>query len=128
MVTQPSAKSAVIRNTGALRTLRLRHREMIFDLEGLHDPGIAAVLPLNPGLQTSFPWLSNIANNFETYKFNSLSVEFIPAVGTSTDGALSIAPDYDATDNDELLSKRTLLAFEDTVRGPLWQAFTMTSS
>jgi len=33
--------------------------------------------PINPGIATSFPWLSNIARNYEEYIFDGLVYEFV---------------------------------------------------
>jgi hypothetical protein len=100
---------------------------MVNDITGLETPGMFLTKQLNPGLSGSFPWLSAIANRFETYTMNSFEVMYIPAVGTDTAGALTMAPDYDAADDNHLSTKRILLSFEDSVRGPLWETFSMIS-
>lgn len=54
--------------------LTISHREYIRDIYGnsenepFHNQGI----DLNPGLEASFPWLSQVAQNFEEYDFKQL--------------------------------------------------------
>lgn len=53
----------------------VRHREYICDV----SPSVAFTMQtfaLNPGLQSSFPWLSQMANSFEEYKWRGLLFEF----------------------------------------------------
>ena len=50
---------------------------------------IQEVLPINPGLPTSFPWLSQIAANYTMYEFHILEYEFESScteIGASTNG------------------------------------------
>ena len=62
--------------------------------------------PLNPGLRSSFPWLSQIAVNFDQYRwrgvifgFRSTSSDSVLSTNASTSlGSVSLATDYDASD------------------------------
>jgi hypothetical protein len=58
--------------------------------------------PLNPGMSITFPWLSTIAQGYESYKPNGIIFEFKSTAssfnGTSSLGGLAMATDYDATD------------------------------
>lgn len=49
----------------------------------------------NPGLSTSFPWLSNIAVNYTKYKFKELYLEYVPSCPTSTPGTIYFGFDPD---------------------------------
>jgi len=83
---------------------RIRHREYITDI----NSSIAfatQVLALNPGLSTTFPWLSQVANQFETYKFhgvvfylNSTSATAVSSTNTAL-GVWGIVTQYDPTDD-----------------------------
>lgn len=126
----PAAKSAQITNRGALRSITLTHREYVQQIvvsEG-GGPNQVTKIPLQPGLETSFPWLSAISRRFESYRFTRLMFEYIPDVGSTTDGSLAICPDYDPADDNQHASKATLLSFEDAVRGPLWTPLRMVCS
>lgn len=121
-VNKPAAKSVQVRNTGAMRTMRINHTEYIGYISVSPDKGDNQIskFEIQPGSQTTFPWLSSIARRFESYKFNRLSFKYIPDVGTTTDGSIALCPDYDASDDNSQASRATLLTFEDSVRGPLW--------
>jgi len=53
---------------------------------------------INPGLMTTFPWLSNIAGSFDRYMFKRLVFRYKPTCPTTTTGQVVFAWDYDALD------------------------------
>lgn len=60
------------------------------------------VFPINPGLSTTFPFLSQLAQNFTMYKFEGLMFQYKPQTGESGQtsnslGKVIMACDYDAT-------------------------------
>lgn len=122
-VSVPSGMSNVITNKGALKTMRIRHREFVKDLTTNGTANQLSIMRVNPGNTTMFPWLSSIANRFESYVFNGLRFNYVPSVGTTSTGAIALAPDYDAADDNSGISKPKLLTFDDSVRGPLWKGF-----
>lgn len=81
---------------------KVRHREYIGDVVGSTLFSATTYL-VNPGLNTSFPWLSNIASNFEQYRFSGLVYEFKSTCGdalSSTNNALGtviLTADYNVT-------------------------------
>jgi len=80
--------------------LVIKHREFICSI----TPTTAAFeslkfLPLNPGMATTFPWLSQIAKYFEEYEFHQLIFEFKSVVTTgnaSAKGTVLMATQYNA--------------------------------
>jgi len=71
------------------RSTRICHREYIGDL--ISGPTGAPTLfdtwenvGVNPGLLDSFAWLSQIAQNYDTYKFNGIVYEFKSMSGSAT--------------------------------------------
>jgi len=78
-------------------SIRVVHREPLGTQLGYTNFTVAS-FAANPGLTATFPWLSKIAQNFETYKFNKLNVEFITSVGSNIGGSICIAPDYNSAD------------------------------
>jgi hypothetical protein len=126
-VRQPVSKGKQIVNKGALKNIRIRHTEYLKDLYYIAVDG-NIIIPINPGLAAVFPWLSGIAERFETYRFNALTFRYITAVSTTTDGAISLVPDYDAADDNTLVSKVKLFSYEDAARGPIWQNLNMNCS
>ncbi len=64
------------------------HREYLGDISG--TAGFNNTLyPLNPGISTTFPWLSSVAQNYQEYRFHGLVFEFRSLI---TDFVTSGAP------------------------------------
>lgn len=58
------------------RSVRISHREFLSDITG--SIGFQnRVYTINPGSQSTFPWLSNIAYMFQSYKLHGLIFEFV---------------------------------------------------
>jgi hypothetical protein len=84
---------------------RLHHREYITDILTTNAPTFnISAFAINPGLNATFPWLSQIASNYEQYKFHGLIFEF---KSTSADalnstntalGTVILATEYDTYD------------------------------
>lgn len=80
--------------------VRIRHREYINDITTGPVAGAFALqsLPVNPALVQSFPYLANIAQNFEEYRFRGLVFEFVssasPYLASSAMGTLVVAMEY----------------------------------
>lgn len=55
--------------------VRIRHREFIQDVSS-STSFVNQLFSINAGLASTFPWLSQIAPNFEQYKFHGLIFEF----------------------------------------------------
>jgi len=114
--------------TPAMRTvgrggLRVNHTEFFADI-GTANTGFALTAnspyAINPGNESMFPWLTDIAQRFETYKFHSLRFRYEPMVPTTTGGAIYIAVDFDATDPAPT-SKLNMLSYKGAARAPVWE-------
>lgn len=57
---------------------RIRHREYLFDVITSSTIGqfTNTVVPIQPGLLSSFPWFSALAENYEEYTINGMVFEF----------------------------------------------------
>jgi len=83
--------------------IRLQHREMLGNIKSSSN-FVNYFTDINPGLPNMFPWLSQIAQNFEMYKFHGLIFEFVSTSGdalSSTNTALGkiiMATDYNVLD------------------------------
>lgn len=80
------------------KSCRVTHREFIGNVIGSTAFAIAASFAVNPGLLASFPWLSGIAQNWETYKFRYLRLCYYTRTGTGVPGSVILAHDPDASD------------------------------
>jgi hypothetical protein len=84
-----------------------------FDIQGLN---------LNPGVSSSFPWLSQIARNFEEYRFSGLVFEYktlsVDAIAASTVnvGSVFMACDYNVL-HGPFTSKQAVENYEFSVSG-----------
>jgi len=84
----------------------ITHREYIKDIfSGVGSPSAFNIekFPLNPGLSTTFPWLSAIASNYEEYELQGCVFEFKSNSGESVSsantalGSVIMATMYDPT-------------------------------
>lgn len=77
----------------------VRNKEFITNIHGSDIFHIQHYLPINPGNEKTFPWLSKIASNFSQYRFEGLSFHFVSTSGnitvTQALGNLTMAVDYD---------------------------------
>jgi len=78
------------------------HREFLGDLSG-QTGFFNNTYPLNPGLATSFPWLSTIAANYQQYRFHGLMFEFrseiTDFVTSGAPGIIVMTTNYNADQN-----------------------------
>ncbi len=70
---------------------------------------------LNPGLEYSFPWLSAIASNFESYKFHGLRFHYIPTTNLNAIGNLYMTPVIDPNQSVPVPSRELLSEFSNVV-------------
>jgi len=77
--------------------IRVRHKELFDDLSGSIFFSLKK-FPINPGRPEIFPWLSQISQNYESYRFNKLRFEFKTLAPTATQGTVALSVDYDAAD------------------------------
>jgi hypothetical protein len=88
---------------------------------GVNGFTILSKIFLNPGLATSFPWLSQIASNFAEYEWIQLVFEFKSMVpdGTSTGaGSIVMATDYNPGGSD-FTSKSMMENYEHPTSGKI---------
>jgi len=67
----------------------INHREYIADMFGPSVPFANTSFALNPALQGTFPWLSQVACNYDEYEFTQLLFEYRSTttdIGTTTNG------------------------------------------
>jgi len=107
-------------------SVRIRHREFLNDILGSKDFDNTS-FPINPGLKVTFPWLSDIANRFESYKFHELKFEYDPTCTSITPGSVLMAVDFDASDK-KAASKQNMMSYHNAVRSAPWSCVEYTSS
>lgn len=102
-----------------LNSASITHREYIGDVNGT-VAFAANSFAVNPGNPAVFPWLSQIAQRYESYVFHSLHFEFETVASTLTAGSVLMACDYDAADAAPA-DKQTLMSYAQATRGAPWQ-------
>lgn len=99
--TRGTAPSSSFGDDGTL--IRLKRREFIGDVMTGSVAGAFAnySYPLNPGLPSTFPFLSQLAANYEEYCFDGLVFEFVtsasPYISTSALGTIIASMEYNAS-------------------------------
>lgn len=128
------SRAVVSAQTKVLRTARPRmmtarngdcrivHREYITDLEaGANSPSSFSLeaIAINPGQSSTFQWLSRIAKNFESYRFEKLHFCYETEAPSSLGGTLLLAIDYDSADPPPT-SKQQAMTYRESVRSAPW--------
>jgi hypothetical protein len=103
---------------------RIVHREYIQDLTAQASSpslfNVAANLPVNPGQAVTFPWLSQVAKSFESYRFNRLDFVYATEAPSTLGGTQILTLDYDATDAPPT-GKQQALDLRAAVRSAPWK-------
>lgn len=102
-------------------SVTVTHQEYISDIFG---PGVKngtsvpfenSAYPLNPGMEKTFPWLSQIASNFEEYEFKQLLFHYTSTISDGNNqngqcGTLTMATDYNAA-HEPFSDKQEMLGY-----------------
>lgn len=101
---------------------RVVHRELIGSVSGGASTAFSvnSTFALNPGLSSTFPWLSIIAEAWEQYRFNSLKVCYYTRCSTQTAGSVLLVTDYDAADPAPA-TEFIASSYEDTAEDAPWK-------
>lgn len=101
-------------------SVRIRHKELVASVNGTVSFDVPVSLSLNPGLATTFPWLSTQAQGWERYRFHRLVFRYLTRTATSSAGSVMLVPDYDPADS-EPTSEQIASAYEDAVEDAPWK-------
>lgn len=105
---------------------RIVHREYLGEVS-LESTFKSTRYAINPGLPQSFPWLSSIAQRYESYRFEALRFCYETSSPSSQKGTVLLVPDYDSLDAAPV-SKVQALAYRNSARAQPWLSFCQTSS
>jgi hypothetical protein len=121
MASAPSAMAAEFRNIGPRASVVHRRSELVAKITATTDTYSNVLdLYINPGLPATFPWLSQIAQNYEMYRFRKLRFRYEPASATAIGGFVSVIPATDALENPPS-TLQAAYSFEGTVQGAVWK-------
>jgi hypothetical protein len=102
----------------------IRHREYFSDVRASAEFEVNK-LWLNPGNEDLFPWLSQIALRYESFKFKRIRFDYEPACATTQTGTVMLVVDYDSKD-DPPATKVDAMAYEESVRCAPWTSVSHT--
>jgi hypothetical protein len=85
--------------SGRLRSMRIKHCELLNGTLATSINWTLSVYQVNPGLSTTFQWLAPIAQQWEQYRVHRFVVKYIPVQPTGTAGDVILTPEYDVLDN-----------------------------
>ncbi len=119
-----TVKRPVIRTSN--QSVRVQHTEYLQEVFGSVNYS-STTMVIQPGLQGSFPWLSNMAALYESYTMNKLSYHFKTEKSTATNGTVMMAIDYDVQDPAPP-SKQQLMAYVNATRTQPWADATHVSA
>jgi hypothetical protein len=86
------------------QSIVVRHKEYLGEVKSSQGFAVQQSYPLNPGMSTTFPWLSGIAVKFQEYKIRGLVFHYIPTSGSAVSstnaalGSVMLQTSYRATD------------------------------
>jgi hypothetical protein len=105
---------------------RFKHYEFVQNIYG-SDMFAVTGYRINPADKVTFPWLSQIAPNFETYSFVNLKYWYSTASSTTQGGKVLMAIDYDASDAAPA-DKASMLQYEGALDTAPWLGGTLKCS
>jgi len=80
--------------------------------------------PIQPGMPTMFPWLSQVASTHQKYRFTKLVFTYVPVASTATVGRITMV--YAVDPLDEMpTSKSELFQYPTSTEGSVWSPMTM---
>nr|UNI73866.1 MAG: coat protein [brine shrimp noda-like virus 1] len=106
------------------QSIVVRHKEFIGEIKSSVDYKVQYSLELNPGVAATFPWLSNIAKNYQEYRFKGVIFHYVPTSGSavaSTNNALGsvmMQTSYRATDTPPDTKREILNEYWSTETAP----------
>lgn len=68
------------------QTVIVRHKEFLTEIRGAQTFTVRNSLAINPGLSTTFPWLSGIASQYSEYKIRGMVYHYVPTSGNAVSG------------------------------------------
>jgi hypothetical protein len=100
--------------------VEISHREYFAELSSLSGASYGvAVFPVQAGDSAMFPWLSTVANSYETCKWKSLRIDFDTEQGSEYPGSVMLSMDYNSADTYPQ-NKQQIMAFRGAVRTAPW--------
>ncbi len=101
----------------------IKHRELISDVVGTSAFTVASSFNVNPGLSSTFPWLSVMAQGWEQFRFKNIRFIYKTRTGSNTAGSLMMAPDYDSADGPPA-TEQVASSYSQVIEDAVWKDIT----
>jgi hypothetical protein len=131
MVYAPVAMARNVR-TGRIPNIKsngscthITHSEFFANVTSTTDAYTVTSYACNPGVASLFPWLSQVAQRFETYKFRYLQFQLHTRAITSQVGTIGLVFDFDAQDPAPT-SQMEALSYHDRTADSPWKGQSVT--
>lgn len=118
IATARSAPTSQPRISSTSKGSHVAHREFVGTVNG-SVAFTANKFVCNPGMASTFPWLSVQAGQWEQYRFNRLRFKYLTRTATTTVGSVLMAPDYDPSDSAPA-SEAAVSTYQDCVEDAVW--------
>jgi hypothetical protein len=117
------------------QSVRVVHREAVAsvrntvtnDFAMLPQVGQTPGWDISPGNPVLFPWLSNIAVNYEQYHFHKLVFSLVSGQAANLSGRVYMAVDYD-WDDEIATTYQGMMNNQSSVEGMVWQSLRLNCS
>jgi hypothetical protein len=122
-VNAPAAKSYAVRRTAPrFRSTAGRYivsnREFVSEISGSTTFAVNQ-FTIQPGFGQTFPWLSQISNTHQKYRFTSMKFTYVPLIGTDQPGRLTLVYAVDPLDPTPI-SKQELFQYPTSNETSVW--------
>lgn len=101
----------------------VKHREFIDVVTPPNAPDIREFL-IQPGLDTSFPWLAGVALNYQKYQIRNLTAHYVPNCATNQNGLIGMAFEYNASE-DKPTSYTQLAQYSGFTQSSVWDTISV---
>lgn len=107
-----------------MRPIVIRHREYLQPITSVTAYTGAGPYILQPGLSDNFPWLAQLAQGFEQYRFRMLRFLYRNRASTSVTGAIYATVQYDPSDP-PLTSIEQAMTYAGSRSEVVWKDFSV---
>jgi len=103
IMTKASSSNSIPNMHKNSQSVTIRHREFIGTISGSVGFQVQLELPINPGMDQTFPWLAPIAARFQQFEIKGMVYHYVPTSGiyspdSSAIGAIMMQTTYRTTD------------------------------
>lgn len=103
-----------------IKSRRIKNSELIADVNGSVLFSSDQKYSINPGLESSFPWLAVVSGQWQQYHFHSLRYRYVTRSSTSGVGSIILSPDYNPKETPPVTEQQATNT-QDAVEDVVWK-------